>query len=98
LIRDYFQEQSGAGFDYAYTFPGMNRVLQALGRVIRSETDRGVVLLIDTRFAESRYRALFPKWWRPVRVRSLGDIRAAVGHFWGSSPGAPRRETGEESA
>ena len=65
LIRDYFQEQTGAGFDYAYTFPGMNRVLQAIGRVIRSETDRGVVLLIDARFAEPRYRRLFPAWWQP---------------------------------
>ena len=64
LIRDYFQEKTGAGFDYAYTFPGMNRVLQATGRVIRSETDRGVVLLIDARFAEPRYRRLFPAWWQ----------------------------------
>jgi DNA excision repair protein ERCC-2 len=64
LIRDYFQERSGAGFEYAYTFPGMNRVLQAVGRVIRSETDRGIVLLIDRRFAEARYRQLFPKHWR----------------------------------
>src|SRR5206468_3568981 len=70
LIRDYFQEKTRAGFDYAYTFPGMNRVLQASGRVIRSETDRGVVLLIDTRFAEHRYRQLFPAGWQPVRIRN----------------------------
>jgi DNA excision repair protein ERCC-2 len=82
LIRDYFQAQTGAGFDYAYTFPGMNRVLQAIGRVIRSETDRGVVLLIDARFAEPRYRRLFPAWWRPARARSTEEIRKGLAEFW----------------
>jgi DNA excision repair protein ERCC-2 len=82
LIRDYFEERTGAGFDYAYTFPGMNRVLQAIGRVIRSETDRGAVLLIDARFAEHRYRRLFPPWWRPVRARSLSDIHEILRGFW----------------
>ena len=82
LIRDYFQEKLGAGFDYAYTFPGMNRVLQASGRVIRSETDRGFVMLIDSRFAEARYRRLFPRWWRPARVRYVNQIREAALGFW----------------
>lgn len=84
LIRDYFQQKTGAGFEYAYTFPGMNRVLQATGRVIRSETDCGGVLLIDTRFAQTRYRGLFPRWWRPARVKSPGEIREAVSRFWRS--------------
>jgi DNA excision repair protein ERCC-2 len=82
LIRDYFQEKRGSGFEYAYTFPGMNRVLQATGRVIRSETDRGVILLIDARFAEARYRRLFPQCWRSVRVRDLAQIRQALHQFW----------------
>ncbi len=82
LIRDYFQEHTGAGFDYAYTFPGMNRVLQAIGRVIRSETDRGVVLLIDARFAEPRYRRLFPDWWQPAPARGAVEIRNALSQFW----------------
>lgn len=82
LIRDYFQKQNAAGFDYAYTFPGMNRVLQAIGRVIRSETDRGVVLLIDARFDELRYRRLFPAWWRFMRVRNPNRLREAVNDFW----------------
>jgi len=82
LIRDYFQAATGAGFDYAYTFPGMNRVLQAIGRVIRSETDRGIVLLIDTRFAEARYRRLFPAGWQIQRVRNAGEISASVEGFW----------------
>ena len=82
LIRDYFEEKTGAGFDYAYTFPGMNRVLQATGRVIRSEIDRGVVLLVDARFAEARYRRLFPAWWRPVRARNSAEIGSALAKFW----------------
>ena len=82
LIRDYFQAKTGAGFDYAYTFPGMNRVLQAVGRVIRSERDRGIALLIDTRFAEPRYRRLFPEWWKPQLVRTDMGIGEAVRHFW----------------
>ncbi|MDB6066321.1 MAG: ATP-dependent helicase [Pedosphaera sp.] len=87
LIRDYFQDLTGAGFDYAYTFPGMNRVLQAIGRVIRSERDRGVALLIDTRFNELRYHRLFPSWWQTLRVRSLASLRQAVSAFW--NPGQP---------
>ena len=81
LIRDYFQQQNVVGFDYAYTYPGMNRVLQSVGRVIRSETDCGVVLLIDARFSEVRYRRLFPPWWKFVRVRhssALGDRKSVV--------------------
>lgn len=82
LIRDYFQQQNGSGFEYAYTFPGMNRVLQAIGRVIRSGTDRGVVLLIDARFNELRYRRLFPAWWKYLRVRHAEGLQSAVANFW----------------
>ncbi len=85
LIRDYFQEHDASGFEYAYTFPGMNRVLQAIGRVIRSDTDRGVVLLIDARFNELRYRRLFPPWWKYVRVRHVDGLRAAINGFWRDS-------------
>ena len=63
LIKKYFDDIDMNGFDYSYTFPGMNRVLQAAGRVIRSETDTGFVLLIDSRFGTAKYRSLFPKWW-----------------------------------
>ena len=65
LIRDYFQERNGRGFDYAYRIPGMIRVLQAAGRVIRTETDRGTALLIDSRYREPAYRDLLPEWWQP---------------------------------
>jgi Rad3-related DNA helicase len=60
----------------------MNRVLQAVGRVIRSETDRGVVLLIDARFGETRYRRLFPPWWKYARVRHTAGIESALEAFW----------------
>jgi Rad3-related DNA helicase len=64
----------------------MNRVLQASGRVIRSETDHGVVLLIDARFNETRYRRLFPTWWKFVRVRNFSALEQAVGEFWSRRP------------
>ena len=67
LIRTHFAD---TGFDYAYTYPGINRVLQAGGRVIRSEQDRGSLLLIDSRYATFRYRCLLPEHWQPNRVRS----------------------------
>jgi Rad3-related DNA helicase len=60
----------------------MNRVLQAVGRVIRSETDRGIVLLIDSRFNEVRYRKLFPPWWNFQKVRTVAAIQGAVQKFW----------------
>jgi DNA excision repair protein ERCC-2 len=86
LIRDYFEEKSGAGFDYAYTFPGMNRVLQAVGRVIRSETEKGTVLLIDSRFGQARYGRLFPKWWRVMPVRNTGKLKELAKQFWLAEP------------
>jgi DNA excision repair protein ERCC-2 len=84
LIRAFFQEKESSGFDYAYTVPGMNRVLQATGRVIRTETDRGVILLIDARFGESRYRRLLPAWWRATRVRSESAVNETLARFWGN--------------
>ena len=82
LIRDYFQARQGFGFDYAYTYPGINRVLQAVGRVIRSETDRGLALLVDARFAEPRYRRLLPRWWRPLRANGPRALRERAEEFW----------------
>ncbi|MBN2125594.1 MAG: ATP-dependent DNA helicase, partial [Deltaproteobacteria bacterium] len=85
LIRDYFQEKGGSGFDYAYLYPGINRVLQAAGRVIRTGEDRGVVLLIDDRFSSSRYRPLLPGEWRPVRFHTLQDLESILSEFWEGS-------------
>lgn len=64
IIRDYFNEQDKDGFDYAYVFPGMNKVLQAGGRLIRSENDHGVLLLIDDRYLHPHYNRLLPEEWR----------------------------------
>jgi DNA excision repair protein ERCC-2 len=82
LIRDYFADTHNAGFEYAYQYPGINRVLQAAGRVIRTDTDRGVVLLIDQRYATYRYRSLFPEEWNPVKVRNQRQFEEALQKFW----------------
>jgi len=67
-IRDYFNRKNNQGYDYAYVYPGMNKVLQAAGRVIRTETDAGFVLLIDNRFATEKYRKMFPAHWSNLRI------------------------------
>lgn len=83
LIKDYFDRQDGRGFAYAYQYPGFNRVLQATGRVIRTETDRGVIVLLDERFTHARYRQLFPAHWRGYQVvRSTGEINDKLARFW----------------
>lgn len=81
-IRDHFERTAGAGFDYAYVYPGMNRVLQAAGRVIRSETDRGAVLLIDERYAQPRYQRLLPAEWRREHVAGEAELRERLQTFW----------------
>jgi Rad3-related DNA helicase len=63
-LRQRLQARFGRGFDYAYQFPGLQKVVQAAGRVIRSETDQGVVLLLDERFNRPEVRRLLPAWWR----------------------------------
>jgi Rad3-related DNA helicase len=65
ILRGHFEKTRGRGFDYAYRLPGMQRVQQAVGRLIRSEEDSGSALLIDERFLDARQWSLFPKWWRP---------------------------------
>jgi DNA excision repair protein ERCC-2 len=82
LIRDYFATHHNAGFEYAYQYPGINRVLQAAGRVIRTEIDRGVVLLIDQRYGTRRYRSLLPAEWRPVKMQSEQQLTEALQKFW----------------
>lgn len=84
LIRRYFQLKNGQGYDFAYTFPGMNKVLQAGGRTIRSEEDKGVILLIGERFNSPVYHNLFPVNWRETRriVRSKNEIENNLRAFW----------------
>ncbi|USQ68688.1 ATP-dependent DNA helicase [Companilactobacillus allii] len=83
LIRDYYDQDGGKGFAYAYQLPGMNNVLQAAGRLIRSSHDTGVILLLDQRFASSRYTELFPPHWQYFkRVRSIDQLSNTINNFW----------------
>ena len=83
ILRRYYDEASGTGFDYAYRFPGMNKVLQAAGRVIRTQEDRGVVLLLDDRFARAEYTRLFPRHWHQLQyLRSTTELEQQLAAFW----------------
>jgi DNA excision repair protein ERCC-2 len=83
LIKEYFDGHNSSGFAYAYQYPGFNRVLQATGRVIRTETDRGIILLIDERFTHTRYRQLFPAHWKGFQmVQSTKEIQEKLARFW----------------
>ena len=87
LIKHHFDERDIPGFEYAYTYPGMNRVLQAAGRVIRTDKDRGAILLVDRRFGQKRYRRLFPPSWHAVQsVRDSGHIARELEDFWVDDP------------
>src|SRR5512145_88830 len=86
LIKDYFDRQNANGFAHAYQYPGFNRVLQATGRVIRTETDRGVIVLIDDRFTHARYRYLYPSHWRGYQVvQNTNEIKDKLTRFWSRS-------------
>lgn len=89
LFRRYYEErEEGArdGFSCAYLYPGMNKVEQAAGRVIRTMEDKGAVLLLDDRFAKSQYTALFPKEWYPYETVTLGSMPEVLRSFWKSNP------------
>lgn len=82
ILKQYFDETMGEGFAYAYQYPGMNKVLQAAGRVIRTEKDRGVILLLDDRFLREDYQKLFPREWNHfVNVRA-DSVRKPISMFW----------------
>lgn len=85
LQRRYFDRIHDAGFEYAYAYPGMNRVVQAAGRLIRSETDRGVIILIGARFTQEPYRSLLPRDWYVEHPGELiaKDLKGELGKFWG---------------
>ena len=83
MIRTYYDDRWGCGFDYAYKYPGMNKVLQAVGRVIRDSGDLGITLLIDSRFAQSGYRRLMPPHLSHfVQVRDAAEVGKAASDFW----------------
>ncbi len=83
LIKDYFNENEVSGFEFSYVYPGMNRVLQAAGRVIRTEKDRGVVILIDERFLQYQYKKLFPKEWSNlIKCFNTKVLEKKLLEFW----------------
>ncbi len=82
ILKVYFDEKTQGGFDYAYCFPGMNKVLQAAGRVIRTKQDKGVILLLDNRFMESRYQKLFPREWSDIQRITIQKIADVTKKFW----------------
>ena len=82
ILKAYFDEAGQNGFDYAYRYPGMNKVLQAAGRVIRTETDTGIVALLDERFMQRGYQQLFPREWISYREISTDLVKNELNAFW----------------
>lgn len=82
ILKQYFDNKGESGFDYAYRYPGMNKVLQAAGRVIRTADDVGVVVLMDERFRTNPYRRLFPAEWSETRITDSREIGDKVSRFW----------------
>lgn len=83
IIKEYFDEKNHSGFNYAYIYPGMNKVLQSVGRVIRSEEDLGVATLIDERFSYNSYQSLFPREWSHGRyVYNHKQLESGIKAYW----------------
>ena len=82
LLKQHFDKQGLNGFDYAYMYPGMNKVLQAAGRVIRTAEDEGVVLLLDERFFDRRYQEVFPREWREYGSCNAENVGKQIEEFW----------------
>ena len=82
ILKDYYDERGMSGFDYAFRYPGINKVLQAAGRVIRTQEDRGIILLLDERFLQADYVPLFPREWRERKVCNLKQMKEEVERFW----------------
>lgn len=82
IVKQYFDSRGMDGFDYSYRYPGMNKVLQSAGRVIRTENDRGIIVLLDGRFCQKQYQELFPREWKVSRICSVGDIKEEAERFW----------------
>ena len=82
ILRQYYDKKGVNGFDYAYRYPGMNKVLQSAGRVIRTQEDTGIILLLDERFAGKDYRNLFPAEWSDRGNCTLNTVEEQLGSFW----------------
>lgn len=82
LLKEYFDKKDMRGFDYAYVYPGMNKVQQSAGRVIRTEEDRGIILLLDDRFQEKRYKETFPREWEGYQMCNIKNVKEKIQKFW----------------
>lgn len=82
ILKGHFDHMGEDGFDYAYKYPGMNKVLQAAGRVIRTAEDAGIVALLDERFLQAGYRRLFPAEWRRIKPVTMDNAGVAAAAFW----------------
>lgn len=89
-LRQYYEDHGGHGFEYAYQFPGMNKVLQAAGRVIRTPKDKGVVLLADSRYPSGRYQAMFPQHWNGWKAATTATLQQELRAFWGVDKGSEK--------
>lgn len=98
IYREYYDEAKGRGngFDYAYLYQGMNKVLQSAGRVIRTQEDRGTILLLDERFGQSRYQKLFPREWFPLTYVSGDTLGERLRKFWQEEHDATARTASEQ--
>jgi DNA excision repair protein ERCC-2 len=83
LLKEFFDEKYNQGFDYAYTYPGFNKVIQAAGRVIRTENDYGVVILIDKRYKYKKYNNLMPSFWKNKKeIIMKSELKDELEEFW----------------
>jgi Rad3-related DNA helicase len=82
ILKNFYDAKGESGFDYAYRYPGMNKVQQAAGRVIRTAQDIGAIVLLDDRFAKREYRELFPVEWADASCTSLARVEQELGGFW----------------
>lgn len=82
ILKKYYDAKGGGGFDYAFRYPGMNKVMQSAGRVIRTAADRGVILLLDERFLQGDYRRLFPREWENFQMCRLETAEGQLKAFW----------------
>ncbi|MFP3154423.1 ATP-dependent DNA helicase [Lachnospiraceae bacterium ZAX-1] len=83
ILKTFYDENGKNGFDYAFRFPGMNKVLQAAGRVIRTGEDKGVILLLDERFLQWEYQKIFPREWGNFKVCHVESLKIGLKDFWG---------------
>jgi len=86
LIADHYRQQGHDGYDFAYRYPGFTRVLQTIGRLIRSEADSGVIVLVDDRFGQTFYKRLYPDSWNVQIPKSLEELLCSIEQFWTRLP------------